>query len=122
MKFDEYEIKFVVGKYNEDNSTYIGAVVMEDGEPVEYYDDVTICSMHTAIGGEEVALDTNNSRELINAMVENGLIEIMPYIAIRSGYCEYPKGRITKKFFDEIAGDKIEAYNTVFANELKEER
>lgn len=120
MKYNDHEIKFVVDKYEKDNSTYIGAVIMEDGEIVDFYDDITICSMYTAIGGEEVVLDTNNSKELINAMIENGLIEKTPYIGVRSGYCDYPKGRITKKFFDEVAMDKAEAYEMVFSNELKE--
>ena len=120
MKFDEYEIKFAVGKYGEDNSTYIEAVVMEDGEPIDYYCDVTICSMHTECRGEIVVLDVNNSKELIDAMVENGLIEMTSFIGVRSGYCDYPKGRLTKKFFDEVVGDKVEAYETVFERELRE--
>ena len=120
MKFDEYEIKFVVDKYNKDNSTYIGAYTMENGEPCEFWADVTLCSMHTTVGGEEVVLDTNNEEKLIDTMIENGLLVLTPRIGIRGGYCNYPIGRITKKFFDEVIMDKIEAYNMVFSNELRE--
>ena len=121
MKYDDYELKFSVDKYNEDNSTYIGALVMENGNPVDLYADVTICVPHTTLGGEDVVLNINDEKELINAMVEEGLLVITPYIGMRTEHCNYPKGKLTKKFFDEVYGDKVKAYVIVFSHELRDE-
>jgi hypothetical protein len=113
MKYGDYEIKFYVDRYAKDRSTYIEALVMENGEPVDCYADVTICGMYNTFRGE-AALDVNNVGDLIDAMVHNELIEITPRIAVRSGFCEYPIGKLTKKFFNEVVGDKAEAYERVF--------
>ena len=121
MRFDDEELKFVVDKYVNDGSTYIGAYVIENGEPIDFWGDITVCSMHTAIGGNEVCLDMNNEKRLINAMIKNGLLVMTERIGIRGEFCNYPIGRITKKFFDEVIGDKVDAYNVVFARELDEE-
>lgn len=120
MEYNGYDIKFLVDKYTEDDSTYIGAYIKEDKE-YDLYADVTIYGYRTTFGGEEIALDINNEKKLIDAMVENGLIVITERIALRTDYCNYPIGRLTKKFFDEVIGDKAGAYEVVFANELKED-
>lgn len=121
MKHDGYELKFSINNYHIDGSTYIGALVMENGNPADLYADVTICVPHATLGGEEVVLDVEDEKKLIDAMVEEGLLVITPRIGLRAEHCNYPIGKLTKKFFNEVYGDKVKAYEIVFNHELRDE-
>jgi len=100
MKFNNYEIKFETSVYIADGSTYIGALICEDGEVVDYYGDVTTCIPFGADDGE-IILDTNNCGELIKEMIKQKLIE-KTGDTVPSGYCTYPIAKTTEKFKNEL--------------------
>ena len=104
MVFTSYgkrkEIKFYTDMYSVDGSTYVGAVLIENGEPVEYYGDITTCIPFSTMEEEEVVLDTNNCGNAADAMVEQGYVKLTRR-KVKSGFCEYPVGKLTKKFFNE---------------------
>ena len=86
-------------KRNTDN------LVMENGNPADLYADVTICVPHATLGGEEVVLDVEDEKKLIDVMIEEGLLVITPRIGLRAEHCNYPIGKLTKKFFNEVYGE-----------------
>ena len=105
MKFnfydEDYELKFVTDMYAMDGSTYVEAVVMENGKPVEPFGGVTTCIPFATMDEDEIVLDTNNSGELIKEMRKQKLIKLTDR-TVSSGYCVYPIGKLTKKFYTEI--------------------
>ena len=104
MKFkfydEDFELKFIIDKYVRDNSTYIEAVVMENGNPIEPFGYVTTCIPFSTMEEDEVVLDTNNSGELIKEMKKQKLIKLTDR-TVSSGFCVYPIGKLTKKFYTE---------------------
>lgn len=94
---NNYEIKFIIDMYSVDKSTYIAAVVMEDGEVVDCYADITRCIPFATQG---IILDTNNVPDLCDAMVEQGLI-VKTGEEVTSGSCTYPIAKVTDKFYTE---------------------
>lgn len=52
-------------------------------------------------------LDTNNSGHIIAAMKKRGYIEVSETEVGFSGYCMYPLGKLTEKFFEKEMGVKI---------------
>ena len=99
MKYNEYEIKFTMGRYVADNSIYIGAYIIEDEKPVDYYGDVTTCIPFT-VTDNEMLLDTNNCGDLISEMINQKILEPLGY-SVPSGYCNYPTAKVTDKFYKE---------------------
>lgn len=100
MKFNDYEIKFGTNTYLADGSMFIEALIIENGNVVDYYGDITTCIPFATNDGE-IILDTNNCGELITEMISQGLIE-KTNRTVPSGYCIYPIGKVTKKFETEL--------------------
>lgn len=96
----KYEIKFDMDKYYIDNSTYICALIMENGEVVDFYGDVTTCIPYS-VGEDEILLDSNNSPDLIREMERVGLIK-MTGNAVQQGFGKYLVAKLTDKFESEL--------------------
>ena len=113
LKFQSFgmdkEVYFYLDEYL-NGGTYIGAMLIEEnGE--DYYGNVSVNVPHGYIENKnEFYADTNNSSNLINAMLEAKLIKKMGE-SVSSGFCVYPKMKITKDFWnyvkqnDEKGGD-----------------
>jgi hypothetical protein len=101
----EYELTFYTDKYCNNNSLYVGAMgKCSEDEWEEPYCDVTVNLPRSGIIQNERAafLDMNNSGNVITKMIEEGYIEIVDGMEERSGFCVYPLGIFTDKFWNEV--------------------
>lgn len=96
-----YELTFYKSRYIADNSIFIEAWCREDGDDYwEPYADVTKCLYERPADGCSF-LDTNNVGHLIQAMVDEGYVELTGRTA-SSGWCEYPEGRFDKEWLEGL--------------------
>ena len=96
---NEYDLHFVRSEYANNGSLYVGAIC-SDGEP---FCDVTVnLDESQYIRNPKAAyLDTNNSANVISEMIEEGYVVIDETDGAESGFCYYPLGVFTDKFFEE---------------------
>lgn len=97
---NEYDISFVRDTYVNNGSLYVGAIDNEDG--------CLFCSVTVNLPASDrisendcAYLDTNNAENVIDQMIDEGYIEMLSDMAF-SGFCCYPLGRFTEKFFKEV--------------------
>lgn len=101
MRVNDYEVTFKVTTYADMfQRKAVRAIEKETGE---LYGDVTINIPQYSLDEGESFL-SNNSSELINAMVENNYLKIVDEIKVNMGI--YKIGKFTKKFVDEFEGDE----------------
>ena len=86
---EQFDVAFHKDTYANNNATYIGALVIENGMVDDHYGDVTTNIPGTSLKENEVILDTNNSGSLINTMMSAGLLKDTGRFAF-SGWCTYP--------------------------------
>ena len=99
LKFKLYnepmEIYFFTSRYELNNKLFIGARTVEDDD---FYGDITVNLPFGFVDNDnEFYADTNNSREIIKAMIEQGLIKETDD-SMSSGFCVYPKMILTDEF------------------------
>jgi len=99
LKFKLYdepmEVYFFTSRYELNNKLFIGARTVEDDD---FYGDITVNLPFGYINNDnEFYADTNNSKEIIKAMLEQELIKETAE-SMSSGYCIYPKMKLTRKF------------------------
>lgn len=101
MKVDGYDITFLVDKYAEDTwqRKAVIAIVASGDEEGEPYSDVTINIPQYSLDEGESFLSAD-CPDLIDAMVENGYLEITDEVKVNYGI--YKVGRFTQKFIDEF--------------------
>ena len=88
----EYDLKFYKSKYVNSENTAIIAM-MDDGEMYGY---VSVNLIHRNLSEDEIFMDMNNSSQLCNAMIKDGLLKPTGE-TMSSGYCVYPVAKITNK-------------------------
>lgn len=88
----EYNLKFYKTKYMNPENTAIIALT-NNGET---YGFVSVNLIHRNISEDEIFMDMNNSSQLCNAMIKDGLLKPTGE-TVSSGYCVYPVAKITDK-------------------------
>ena len=93
---ETYNLTFEATTYQNNGSLAVQAYD-EEGMPFAI---VTVNTPYSDTNEKDVAfLDTNNSGSLVRQMVDDGLIELTGRY-VQSGYCSYPQGKFTKKFYE----------------------
>ena len=101
----QYEITFYTSRYSNNNALFVGAIgKCSEDDFEEPYCDVTVNLPPSGMIQNERAayLDMNNSGNVINKMVEEGYIEMVDGVEYASGFCVYPLGIFTDKFWKEV--------------------
>lgn len=104
MKVNNYDVTFMVTLYLDDifDRKAVLAIVASGDKKGEIYGDVTINIPQYALfeeDGEDAFLSAD-CPELIEAMIENGYLEIVREVKVNYG--TYKVGRFTQKFVDEF--------------------
>ena len=96
---NEYELSFKIMQYV-NNTTAVRAICCDDYSP---YATITknIPQYSDNLLEDSAYLDTNNCGDLIKAMIDNGYITLADSY-VDNGFCRYPLGTFTKKFYDEF--------------------
>lgn len=103
MKVNDYDVTFVVDTYADMfQGKAVRAYVASGEDEGEYYGDVTINIPQYSLfeeDGEDAFLSAD-CPDLIDAMVENGYLEIVREVKVNYG--TYKVGKFTQKFIDEF--------------------
>ena len=104
MKVNNYDVTFMATLYLDDifDRKAVLAIVASGDKKGEIYGDVTINIPQYALfeeDGEDAFLSAD-CPELIEAMIENGYLEIVREVKVNYGTCKV--GRFTQKFVDEF--------------------
>ena len=103
MRVNDYDVTFVVTTYADMfKRKAVFAIVASGDEKGEIYGDVTINIPQYSLfeeDGEDAFLSAD-CPELIEAMIENGYLEIVREVKVNYG--TYKVGRFTQKFVDEF--------------------
>ena len=95
---NKYKLYFRVEKYANNGAL----AVMAYTDEYEPYATITKnLPESNNLRGNEAYLDTNNVGTLVSAMVNAGYIDIADTAAL-SGFCVYPLGTFTDKFYAEV--------------------
>lgn len=109
---NDYKLSFLKTAYAYGGGIAVEALCEEfdediDPEPwLEPYAGVTT-NLGVTSSKRCAYLDTNNSRHLIDWMVEQGLVELTG-MTMPSGFCIYPEGRFTEGFLNDCLNDEDE--------------
>ena len=107
---NDYKLSFLKTAYAYGGGIAIEALCEEadpdiDPEPwLEPYANVTV-NLGVPCGERCAFLDTNNSRHLVDWMVEQGLV-VLTGATMPSGFCIYPEGRFTEEFLAACLTDE----------------
>lgn len=94
---DTYNVWFTKGNYANNNSLAVQAWCDEGP-----FATVTVnLTESKRLKENQAYLDINNCSELISEMEDNGYVEIDEQNFGLSGFCMYPCGTFTEKFFKE---------------------
>ena len=92
------EVYFIKDAYAVNDDLYVGAFKV-DGD---YYGDISKClPMSPPLEEKEIYADTNNSSEIIKAMLKAELL-IDTHETTSCGMCIYPKYKLTDKFEEYV--------------------
>ena len=104
---NKFDVWFYTNTYANNGTMYIGAMCKDEDGNVDYYGDVSVNLSHGRVDNDnEFYADINNSKELIKTMLEAKLIEDLDETC-SSGYCIYPKMKITEKFKEYIEESEV---------------
>ena len=90
---DTIDLKFVKAKY------YYGdvAIIAVDADTGEEWATVTV-NLPYPLDDGCVFMDTNNHKAIVDAMVNEGYIELTG-LEMPSGFCMYPEARLNEEWF-----------------------
>lgn len=97
INYDGYTLTLEAARYSDNGALALVLVVESTGE---LYNSVTVNIPGTLMFDPEydVILDTNNnSAELLQLVIDTGLVEEDNYTQNRSGFCVYPVHSLTEK-------------------------
>ncbi len=103
---EDREVYFYLDRYEMNDATYIGAMMIEDGDE-DYYGDVSINIPHGKIDNANEFYANRDSDQLIKAMLKAKLIEDTDD-TVSSGYAVYNKMRTTEKFMEYVKANESE--------------
>ena len=102
------KVYFYTDKYANNDSTFVGAICIDENGEEDYYGNVSINVPFGYLENDnEFYADTNNSSEIVKAMLKEKLIR-KTGDTTSSGYCIYPKVKLTKKFWEYVKENENE--------------
>lgn len=111
MKVNDYDVTFVVDTYADMFERKAVLAIVTNGDKEELYGDVTINIPQYSLfeeDGEDAFLSAD-CPDLIDAMVENGYLEIVREAKVNYG--TYKVGKFTQKFADDFEKESNQEMN-----------
>lgn len=94
---EEYDLCFIITQYADNGTLAVEAYDPKEGP----FATVTVNLPESdELESDQQYLDMNNSQNLVLAMAKEGYIVLTNKVAF-SGFCAYPMGVFTEKFFKE---------------------
>lgn len=97
-----YEIALVKSNYQNGGALYVGMWVVENGELVEPWNDLTVNVPMSGAHDNLTLIDTNNNGKDIMKWLKDNKLGTETMFSASSGYCVYPLFLFKKKVVEEM--------------------